>query len=187
MAFQQKGKLKYELLTVLLILILKYLQTGQLYLVDLKSYFYFLLQFHLLMKLSLNKPTKILLVSVCFAVSIYGFMIKLPSSFRHFDKELHALFYFIAAAFLNLLFKNKNIARHLLIFCILYLFGISIEYAQAYSNKFFHVRIHGRYDPEDVQSNLKGLIAFSIVWITVVIFSLVFKRRTFKEVVDNGE
>jgi hypothetical protein len=106
------------------------------------------------MKLSLNIWTKIILVTVCFAVAIIGFMIKLPSSFRHFDKELHSLFYFIAAAFLNLLFANKKIAGHLFIFGSLYFFGVAIEYAQAYSNKLFHVRIHGRYDPEDVQANL---------------------------------
>jgi len=125
----------------------------------------------------LNKWTKILLVSVCFATAIVGFMIKLPSGFKHFDKELHSIFYFFAAAFLNLLFSNKKISLHLLIFIILYLFGISIEYAQAYSNNFFHARIHGRYDREDVQSNLKGLIAFSICWIVYVAFLFVYNKK----------
>ena len=127
--------------------------------------------------MKLNKWTKILLVSVCFATAIVGFMIKLPSGFKHFDKELHSIFYFFAAAFLNLLFSNKKISLHLLIFIILYLFGISIEYAQAYSNNFFHARIHGRYDREDVQSNLKGLIAFSICWIVYVAFLFVYNKK----------
>ena len=139
------------------------------------------------MKSPLSNRTKILLVSVCLALSILGFMIKLPSAFRHFDKELHSLFYFLAAAFFNLLFSNKNIARHLLIFGSLYLFGVSIEHAQAYSNKLFHVRIHGRYDPEDVHSNLKGLIAFSILWIMYVGLSFVYTKIKYKEVLENGQ
>ena len=138
------------------------------------------------MKLSLKKWTKIFLVTVCFALAILGFMIKLPSTFRHYDKELHSLFYFVAAAFLNLLFSNKNIAIHLLIFGILYLFGAAIEYAQAYSNKFFHVRIHGRYDPEDVRSNLKGLIAFSVLWIIGVAFIFVYNKATGKSSANNA-
>ena len=126
-------------------------------------------------------------MSVCFALAIVGFMVKLPSGFKHFDKELHSIFYFFAAAFLNLIFANKKIVLHLLIFISLYLFGISIEYAQAYSNNFFHVKIHGRYDPEDVQSNLKGLSAFSICWIIYVAFLFVYNKATFKEVVNSGE
>ena len=117
------------------------------------------------MNLSLPKWAKILLVAVFFAGSIIGFLVKLPSGFRHIDKELHAAFYFAAAAFLNLLFAKKNILLHLLLFGILFLFGICIEYAQEYSNTFFHVRIHGRFDIEDVRANLKGLVAFSMLWL----------------------
>ena len=137
---------------------------------------------HQLMKLQLTSWTKIFLICTCFALSIFGFMVKLPSSFRHFDKELHAIFYFIAAAFLNILFTNKKLLVHILIFGALYLFGVSIEYAQEYSNKVFHTKIHGRFDPEDVHYNLKGLIAFSILWIIIVAFLFVFNKRTIKEV-----
>jgi len=139
------------------------------------------------MKLPLSNWTKILLICACFALAILGFMIKLPSTFRHFDKELHSIFYFIAAAFLNLLFANKKIFRHVLIFGALYLFGISIEYAQVYSNKLLHSRIHGRYDIEDVQSNLKGLVAFSICWTIYVAFLFVYRKGNFKKVVKTGE
>jgi hypothetical protein len=107
-------------------------------------------------------------------------MVKLPASFRHFDKELHAVFYFMAAAFLNISFANKKLLGHLLIFGGLYLFGLSIEYAQEYSNKVFHTRIHGRFDPEDVQYNLKGLIAFSILWLVYVALLFVYNKRTIK-------
>jgi hypothetical protein len=103
-------------------------------------------------------------------------MIKLPSAFRHFDKELHSAFYFFAAAFLNLLFAQKKITIHLLIFAVLYLFGVSIEYAQEYSNKLFHKRIHGRFDMEDIQSNVKGLIAFSVIWIIYIAPGLIYQK-----------
>jgi hypothetical protein len=138
------------------------------------------------MKLSLNNGTKILLVAGGVALSIYGFMIKLPSAFRHFDKELHSLFYFLAAAGLNILFAKKKITIHLLIFAVLYLFGVAIEYAQEYSNKLLHKKIHGRYDVEDIQSNLKGLIAFSLLWIIYVSVWFVYKKAMVKKVEDNG-
>ena len=133
------------------------------------------------MKLSLKNWTKTLLIITCFALSILGFMLKLPSTLRHFDKELHSIFYFFAAAFVNLLFANKKITLHLLIFGELYLFGVAIEYAQEYSNKFFHKRIHGRYDVEDIQSNLKGLIAFSILWMIYVVLYFFYKKAREKK------
>ena len=134
------------------------------------------------MTLALNTGTRIFLVILFFAASVAGFMIRLPSAFGHYDKELHATYYFVAAAFLNFLFSNKNIWIHLLIFGCLYLFGVSIEHAQAWSNKFFHVRLHGRYDPEDVKYNLRGLLAFSIFWITIVGFLFIIKKPANKEV-----
>lgn len=121
------------------------------------------------------------MVIFCFGLSIAGFMIKLPSGFRHIDKEMHALFYFSAAAFLNILFANRNILRHGLIFLILYLFGMAIEYAQEYSNKFLHKKIHGRYDPEDILWNLKGLVAFSVLWMIAVFVLFVYKRTKLKD------
>lgn len=129
------------------------------------------------MAFKLNNWGKAILVLVCLIASILGFMIKLPSVFRHHDKLLHALFYFLAAAFLNILFTNGKLSRHILIFVVLYLFSISIEYAQEYSNKFFRVKIHGRYDPEDVKYNLIGLVAFSSLWVLYWLSSMIFKRE----------
>jgi hypothetical protein len=126
--------------------------------------------------MKLSPSIKILLVVFCFAIAIIGFMIKLPSSFRHHDKELHALFYFMAAAFLNILFAKRNILIHSAIFAFLYLFGMAIEYSQEYSNKVFHNRIHGRYDIEDVNANLKGLIIFSILWIAYLLIFSIYKK-----------
>lgn len=121
--------------------------------------------------MKLNNWTKIIISIFCFAIAIIGFLIKLPSGFRHYDKELHSLFYFLAAAFLNILFAKKNIFYHILIFIFLYLFGTGIEYAQEYSNKVFHNRIHGRFDIEDVQANLKGLLLFSACWVIYYLLS----------------
>ena len=131
--------------------------------------------------MKLNNWTKVLLVSICFASSIFGFLLKLPSIFRHVDKEIHSLFYFFAAALLNILFANNKIVRHVLIFIFLYLFGIAIEYAQEYSNRLFHKRIHGRYDIEDVQSNLKGLILFTILWIIYNAIMLAYNKLKIKK------
>lgn len=124
---------------------------------------------------------KIILALVCFGIAIYGFMIKLPANFRHIDRELHAVFYFLAAAFLTILFTQKKLIGHIVIIGSLYLFGVGIEYAQEYSNKFLHRTIHGRFDPVDIQYNLKGLIGFSIVWIIYVAISFAFNRSTPKK------
>jgi hypothetical protein len=124
--------------------------------------FYYLLSLY---NMKLNTGVKIFLIVTCLFLSIAGFLLKLPRSFRYIDKELHTLFYFSAAAFLNILFANRKLIVHILVFGALYFFGVAIEYAQEYSNKFFHKRIHGRYDIEDIRANLKGLVLFSILWI----------------------
>jgi hypothetical protein len=133
------------------------------------------------MKIRLKAWQKVLIVLICFAIAIVGFMIRLPSGFRHIDKQLHAAFYFGAAAFLNVLFAGTKLLRHVLIFIVLYLFGMAIEYSQEYSNRFFRRRIHGRFDPEDLQSNLNGLIAFSLLWIVCTIVILIYKKASLKK------
>ena len=126
--------------------------------------------------MKLNSWTKTLLVFLLISITVIGFMVKLPSSFRHIDKELHSAFYFFAAAFLNLLFAKRKLLKHIFIFVCLYLFGVAIEYAQEYSNKFLGRRIHGRFDVEDVQANLKGLLFFSILWIIVVFIMWIYEK-----------
>jgi hypothetical protein len=118
------------------------------------------------------------------AVSVVGFMVKLPRTFRHYDKELHAAFYFLAAGFLNVLFANGKFVRHIIIFILLYLFSVSIEFAQEYSNKLLHKQIHGRFDPEDIKYNLRGLIAFSVLWVPYWIALKVYNKLSYKEVMD---
>ena len=128
------------------------------------------------MKIGLTPRQRILIAVACFALAVIGFMIKLPSGFRHIDKQLHATFYFGAALFLNVLFAKAKLLRHAAIFIVLYLFGIAIELGQAYSNRFFRTRIHGRFVPEDVQSNLKGLILFSVAWLTCTAAMIIYKK-----------
>lgn len=139
------------------------------------------------MQLKLNNWGKALLVVGWLLASIVGFLVKLPAVFRHYDKELHAAFYFLAAGFLNILFTNGKITRHILIFLALYFFSISIEYAQEYSNKLLHVRIHGRYDPEDVKYNLKGLIAYSVLWVFYRLALVVYNKVTLKTATNNRD
>lgn len=115
---------------------------------------------------------KTLLTIFLFGIATIGFMMKLPSTFHNYDKQLHALFYFLAAAFLNILFAKRKFIIHVAIFIFLSLFGVAIEYAQEFSNKFFHNRIHGRYDIEDIKYNLYGLVLFSIVWAVYIIIVL---------------
>ena len=127
-------------------------------------------------KRSLTLTQKLIVLVPCIVCTLIGFMIKLPAAFRHIDKELHAAFYFMAAAVLNILFAGTNLLRHIIIFVSLYIFGMAIEYAQAWSNRFFSRRIHGRFDPEDLQWNLKGLVAFSICWILITLMFLAFGK-----------
>jgi catechol 2,3-dioxygenase-like lactoylglutathione lyase family enzyme len=128
----------------------------------------------------LSTSNRIIIAVLFFAVAVFGFMLKLPSAFRGIDKELHAVFYFLAAAFLNVLFAKRNLVRHIIIFIALYVFGLAIEYSQAYSNRFFSKRIHGRFDPEDVEWNLDGLIAFSLLWIVSVGLIMIYKTMSSK-------
>lgn len=127
------------------------------------------------MKISLKLWQKLLLTGVAFAAAIVGFMVRLPSAFSHADKEMHSLFYFLAAAFLNILFAKRKLLVHAIIFVVLYAFGAAIEYAQQYSNTLLHKKIHGNADPEDIHANLQGLIAFSALWIAYVVIVFVYK------------
>lgn len=123
------------------------------------------------MKFRIRLWHKIVLVLMAFGVAIVGFMVRLPSMFSGVDTEMHSLFYFLAAAFLNILFAKRNILIHVVIFGLLYAFGVVIEYAQEYSNTFFHRRIHGNADPEDMYANLKGIMAFSALWLCYIVIA----------------
>lgn len=125
---------------------------------------------------TLSTKSKVFITVLLFAVAVMGFMLKLPSVFRGHDRLMHALFYFVAAGFLNLFFNVRNLFIHLAIFALLYLFGVAIEYAQEHSNQYFQTRIHGRYDPEDIAWNLKGLLAFSGIWLLYTAIRFIFQK-----------
>jgi hypothetical protein len=114
---------------------------------------------------------KIVIVIICFALAVAGFLIKIPVALRGNDKLLHAAFYFMAAAFLNFLFNR----RHVVIFIFLALFGVLIEYLQQLSNKITRTRIHGRFDIEDIYANLKGLLLYSAIALLIFLFGRVYK------------
>lgn len=102
-----------------------------------------------------QKTTPLLFLLLC---SIAGFLVRLPRVFHRFDKELHTAFYFFAFVFLSFLYPRKK----LLIAVVLFLFGISIEYLQEYSNtisiRIIGKPIHGKFDIQDIQFNLMGLL-----------------------------
>ncbi len=138
------------------------------------------------MKIRIKLWQKVLLAIAAFAAAIVVFMVRLPSAFSHIDKEMHSLFYFLAAAFLNVLFAKRNLLVHAFIFGFLYTFGIGIEYAQQYSNTYLHKKIHGNADPADIYANLQGLIAFSALWLCYAAVIFLWKKTKRKDAADNA-
>jgi hypothetical protein len=84
-------------------------------------------------------------VAFLFVCSLIGFMVKLPRVFHHYDKVLHALFYFAAAFILNFIYPK----RWYLIAAGLFLFGVMIEFLQEFSNKIVGRIIHDKFDIQD--------------------------------------
>jgi hypothetical protein len=96
---------------------------------------------------------KVLLLIALIVTSVIGFMVKLPKPLRGFGFELHAAFYCLASIFLLILFPK----RHFLVLIGLIFFGIIIEVFQHASNYILDKRIHGNFDPIDIQYNLIGV------------------------------
>ncbi len=115
---------------------------------------------------------KLLILAFCIFCSLYGFLIKIPVPLRGHDKLMHAGFYFCAAAFLNVLFQKKQV----LIFILLALFGVVIEYLQQVSNKIMHSHIHGRFDKEDIYANMKGLGLYAGIAMMYFLFKMLFRK-----------
>ncbi len=125
----------------------------------------------------ISSPWRYTLIAICFGLAVYCFMIKLPVPFRKIDKECHALFFFSAAAFLNVLLQIRKPGQHFLVFCILFLFGVLIEFSQDYSNQFFRKRIHGNFDPLDLKYNTTGASLFSVLWCGWYVMQLFGKSK----------
>lgn len=116
---------------------------------------------------NMSTGLKLLILAFCIICSLYGFLIKIPVPLRGHDKLLHTGFYFCAAAFLNILFQKKQV----LIFILLALFGVLIEYLQQVVNTFTHSHIHGRFDREDIYANIKGLLLYAGIALIYFAFS----------------
>jgi hypothetical protein len=119
----------------------------------------------------MSNATKLFILFICFILSLVGFLIKIPVPLRGHDKFLHGAFYFLAAAFLNFLFRKK----HVLIFILLALFGVLIEYLQPLLNKLTHSKMHGRFDIEDIYANMKGLVLYSVIALIFAGLQMAFK------------
>jgi hypothetical protein len=104
------------------------------------------------------------LIMTLITLSFIGFIIKLPSVFRHHDSELHFLFYLLTAIFFYFIFGKNRMSNHIVIFFLLLIFGIGIEVMQELSNHLLPKKIHGKFDPKDVFYNLLGLIAATLFW-----------------------
>jgi hypothetical protein len=104
------------------------------------------------------------LIMTLLTLSFIGFIIKLPSVFRHHDSELHFLFYLLTAIFFYFIFGKNRMSNHIVIFFLLLIFGIGIEVMQELSNHLLPKKIHGKFDPKDVFYNLLGLIAATVFW-----------------------
>ena len=139
----------------------------------------------LLMKLKISTAQKIVITVLVFGCSVVGFMVKLPAMFRHQDRQMHAAFYFVAAAFFTLLYAGRNFRIHLLVLAALAAFGVGIEYAQEYSNRLVRHPFHGRFDPVDVKYNIMGLLAFSAVWILYLLASWLVRAQQVTSEDDN--
>jgi len=120
---------------------------------------------------------KIKLTIIFFVCSVIGFMVRLPSVFHHYDKELHALFYFSSTIITNLLFPKK---WHF-IALILFLFGIMIESLQHFSNGLLHKKIHGNFDIQDIKYNIIGLILGTLVSILIQILIKIKSKEHIKQ------
>jgi ABC-type sulfate transport system permease component len=108
--------------------------------------------------------TEIGLIVTLLMLSFFGFMLKLPSVFRHHDRELHFLFYLLTAIFFNLILGKEKLAYLVTIFFSLLIFGIGIEVLQELSNHISTKKIHGNFDPVDVFYNILGLIVATLFW-----------------------
>jgi hypothetical protein len=120
----------------------------------------------------LSTGNKIAIVVICFICAVIGFLIKIPVPLRGHDKLLHSAFYFMAAAFLHVLFRKGFFA----IVIVLALFGVLIEYLQQLSNQVTHSHIHGRFDKEDIYANLKGLLLYSAVALIFFVCRKIFSN-----------
>ena len=114
-------------------------------------------------------------VAFLFVCSLIGFMVKLPRVFHHYDKVLHALFYFDTAIFLYFVYPK----RWYFITIGLFFFGIMIEVLQELSNKIVGKTIHGKFDLQDIKYNIIGLFIGTFCFFAIqFMIKIVFVKKT---------
>ena len=114
-------------------------------------------------------------ITFLFVCSLIGFMVKLPRVFLHYDKVLHAFFYFAAAIFFYFVYPK----RWYLFTIGLFFFGIIIEVLQELSNKIVGETIHGKFDIQDVKYNTIGLIIGTVCFFAIqIMIRIVFVKKT---------
>ena len=98
------------------------------------------------------------LTILMFIASIVGFMVRLPRVFHHYDKQLHALFYFAATSILCMMYPK----RWFTVVIALFSFGVMIECFQELSNKLIGRTMHGNFDVQDINCNTFGILIGTI-------------------------
>ena len=122
------------------------------------------------------------LIIVFAIISYTGFMLKLPSIFAGYDKELHYAFYFFASACLSVVLYKKSSFAYLIAISILLMFGVFIEFTQEISNDLIGRKIHGKFDIEDIQYNFFGVITYMFFWSHYKLLNLIGKWK----IIQNG-
>jgi len=118
------------------------------------------------------------LIILFFACSLIAFMVRLPFIFHSIDKQLHALFYFTAAIFINTLYPKKWHITAIGL-CV---FGIIIEFLQQYLNN-ISIRIsgkvlHGNFDIQDVKFNTIGIIIGTLCFFMIqFLFRIISQKK----------
>jgi len=117
------------------------------------------------------KAKSIIFLFVC---ALVGFMVKLPRIFHHYDKVLHALFYFAVAIFLYFVYPK----RWYLFTIGLFFFGVMIEFLQELSNKIIGKTIHGKFDIQDIKYNTIGLFIGTVCFFVIqIMIRIVFVKK----------
>ena len=114
-------------------------------------------------------------ITFLFVCALIGFMVKLPRVFHHYDKVLHASFYFASSIFLYFVYPK----RWYFITIGLFFFGIMIEVLQELSNKIVGKTIHGKFDIQDIKYNAIGLFIGTLCFFTIqFLIQVVFVKKT---------
>ena len=122
----------------------------------------------------MNRNTiKIGFIILLFGCSVIGFMVRLPRALHHYDKQLHALYYFGAMIVISALYPK----RWYIVAVCLFIFGVTIEFLQEYSNKLIGKKIHGNFDILDIKYNTIGIVIGTLCFYTIQLLIKITKTK----------